>query len=161
MRRGAGNNRAVSTATVSGLLNAAGTMGGVRISERIEEGRQERRVLTLAVSEVRVAGGLVAGDALAVNGRAEPAGRERGEHLPAGHLPPRQDLPAEGTSRVGASDAHDLQVLPEPMIPGPRPARGLVVDHGRNLVLDPALARTGLRRADQGHGSRAQMRDIP
>ena len=106
---------------------------------------------------MRVAGGLVAGDALAVNGRAEPAGRERGEHLPAGHLPPRQSLPAEGTGRVGASDAHDLQVLPEPMIPGPRPARGLAVDRGRNLVLDPALARTGLRRADQGQGARAWM----
>ncbi len=43
--RGAGNNRAVSTATASSFLNAAGTMGGVTISERIEAARRERRVL--------------------------------------------------------------------------------------------------------------------
>ncbi len=34
---GAGNNRAVSTATASSFLNAAGTMGRVTISERIEQ----------------------------------------------------------------------------------------------------------------------------
>ena len=43
--RGAGNNRAVSTATASSFLNTAGS-GRVTISERIEAGRRERRVLT-------------------------------------------------------------------------------------------------------------------
>ena len=44
--RGAGNNRAVSTATASSFLNTAGKVGRVTISERIEAGRRERRVLT-------------------------------------------------------------------------------------------------------------------
>jgi hypothetical protein len=43
---GAGNNRAVSTATASSFLNTAGKVGRVTISERIEAGRRERRVLT-------------------------------------------------------------------------------------------------------------------
>src|SRR5271157_161722 len=44
--RGAGNNGLVSTAKASSFLNAAGTMGRVTISERIEAARRERRVLT-------------------------------------------------------------------------------------------------------------------
>jgi AcrR family transcriptional regulator len=44
--RGAGNNGPVSTAMASSFLNAAGTIGRVTISERIEAGRRERRVLT-------------------------------------------------------------------------------------------------------------------
>src|SRR5271157_4450904 len=43
--RGAGNNRAVSTATASSFLNTAGKVGRVTISERIEAARRERRVL--------------------------------------------------------------------------------------------------------------------
>src|SRR6266853_6771021 len=43
--RGAGNNRAVSTATASSFLNTAGKVGQVTISERIETGRREQRVL--------------------------------------------------------------------------------------------------------------------
>jgi hypothetical protein len=43
--KNAGNNGPVSTARASSFLNAAGTMGGVTISERIEAGRRERRVL--------------------------------------------------------------------------------------------------------------------
>ena len=35
---GAGNNRAVSTATASSFLNTAGKVGRVTISERIEAG---------------------------------------------------------------------------------------------------------------------------
>ena len=44
-RRGAGNNRPMSTATASSFLNAAGKVGRVTISERIEAARRERRVL--------------------------------------------------------------------------------------------------------------------
>jgi hypothetical protein len=43
---GAGNNGPVSTATASSFLNAAGTIGRVTISGRIEAARWERRVLT-------------------------------------------------------------------------------------------------------------------
>ena len=41
---GAGNNGPVRTALASSFLNAAGTIGGA-ISERVEAGRPERRVL--------------------------------------------------------------------------------------------------------------------
>src|ERR1039458_4094002 len=41
--RGAGNNRAVSTATASSFLNTAGKVGRVTISERIEAGRRGLR----------------------------------------------------------------------------------------------------------------------
>jgi hypothetical protein len=44
-RRGAGNNRAVSTAPASNFLNTAGKVGWVTISERIAAARRERRVL--------------------------------------------------------------------------------------------------------------------
>ena len=44
--RRAGDNGPVSTAMASSFLNAAGTMGRVTISERIEAARRERRVLT-------------------------------------------------------------------------------------------------------------------
>ena len=44
--RGAGNNGPVSTAKASSFLNTAGKVGRVTISERIEAGRRERRVLT-------------------------------------------------------------------------------------------------------------------
>ena len=43
--RGAGNNGPVSTAKASSFLNTAGKVGRVTISERIEAGRRERRVL--------------------------------------------------------------------------------------------------------------------
>ncbi len=43
--RGAGNNRPASTAKASSFLNTAGKVGRVTISERIEAGRRERRVL--------------------------------------------------------------------------------------------------------------------
>ena len=44
--RGTGNNGPVSTAKASSFLNTAGKVGRVTISERIEAGRRERRVLT-------------------------------------------------------------------------------------------------------------------
>ena len=59
---GAGNNRAVSTAMASSFLNAAGTIERVTISERIEAGRRERRVLARVSRAVW---------------RLEQAGRER------------------------------------------------------------------------------------
>ena len=40
--RGTGNDGPVSTATASSFLDAAGTMGGVTISEQIETARRER-----------------------------------------------------------------------------------------------------------------------
>ena len=43
--RGAGNNRAVSTATVSSFLKHGWQAGRVTIRERIEAARRERRVL--------------------------------------------------------------------------------------------------------------------
>ena len=43
--RGTGNNRAVSTAMASSFLNTAGKVGRMAISERIEAGQRERRVL--------------------------------------------------------------------------------------------------------------------